>query len=238
MIKAACKTITGKEAGMEEACEAMSGKQSVNSDSDVYLPLVTGGGDGAVVTYLGLDKSAVPAEPVTDLSICSKDWETSALPAPIKMEIAVPTNNWDPSQPLVAHGPSGPIRVRLPQDAVPGTSMICKLAPKPEYRIRVPPGAKPGWVIRFQKQNGEEVAVGVPPNAQPGETFDVTPPALMVRVPDNAKPGDYVAFKQETVRQNGTRIVEVFRARVPDHCVPWDHFSALLPPPPGPTRPE
>lgn len=227
---------------MEEACEALSGRQQVGGDTDVYLPLVTGGANGgAVVTYLGLDQSAAQAELISDSQVSSTDWQSTAMPAPIMMEIDVPNGNWDREKPFMARGPGGPIRVHLPPDARPGTKVTCKLAPKPEFRVQVPPGAKPGWIIKFQKANGEEVAVGVPPGLQPGDTFDVTPPALMVRVPENAKPGDGVVFTQITgIRKDGTGgRREVFRARVPEGCQPLDHFSALLPAPPQvPPRPE
>lgn len=216
---------------MEEACKALSGKQQVNDDSEAQVPLVSGDSGGSVVTYLGLDPTSVPAEPVVDFAAASREQETSAMPAPVKMEIAVPTSNWDRSKPFVAHGPSGPINVHLPQDAVPGSKLICKLAPKPEYRIRVPPEARPGGTIRIPKKNGEEIDVVVPPGLQPGDTFDVFPPAVMVRVPDNAKPGDYVVFRKEG---SGSK-KELFRARIPEGCQPWDHFSAILPPP---GRPE
>jgi len=226
---------------MEEACEALSGKQQVGEkDSEVYQGLLTGDAD-AMVTYLGEDASAVPAEPVTDLAVCAQDIETTAMPAPVRMEIAVPTGNWDKDKPFVARGPSGPINVRLPQDATPGSAVLVKLSPKPEYRFKVPPGGKPGSFIKFQKQSGEEVAITVPKGLQPGDTFDVTPPALMVRVPDNAKAGDYVTFFQLSgLRKDGSGgRKEIYRARVPEGCVPWDHFSAILPPPPqGMFRPE
>jgi len=239
MIKTTCRTVTTNRAGMDEAS---SGKKSYDADSDVHLPLVIGEeGEGEVVTYLGEDKNSVPAEPVIDLASCNKDWPTSALPAPVRMEIAIPTGNWDAGQPIVAHGPGGAIRVHLPPDAEPGTTLMCKIAPSPEYRIRVPLGAKPGSLIRFRKQDGEEVAVGVPPGVQRGETFDVVPPALIVRVPDQAKPGDYVMFSQVSgARKDGKGgRRRFFRSRVPNGCQPLDHFCALLPPPPqGSARAE
>lgn len=236
MMKVACKALTGKQNPVEEACQALSGKQSAD-DEDIYLPLVTGGGGavdgGAWVKYLGQDPLAVPAEPVTGFSGGKASFEAVAMPAPVVMDIAVPTNNWEPGQVFMAQGPSGPIRVHLPAEAQPGSTARVRLAPRPEYRIQVPVGATAGYQVRFKNLSGEEVAVSVPPGLQAGDTFDVTPPALMIRVPEKASPGDLVIFSHtfQSAKGGAGGKTEFFRACIPENVQACDHFAAVLPPP-------
>mmetsp|Transcript_42067 Transcript_42067/g.122042 ORF Transcript_42067/g.122042 Transcript_42067/m.122042 type:complete len:248 (+) Transcript_42067:90-833(+) len=241
MMKLACRALTAGAKGqkMDEACQALSGKHGLD-DKDVYLPLVTGNNPeangGAVVKYLGQDPSAVEAELVTGLIRSMGDIEAVAIPAPVMIEIQVPSGNHQPGEPLFINGPDGPIRVHLPRDAAPGSSLRIKIAPRPEYRIEVPPGAGPGWLVRFSNQDGVEVAVPVPPGLQTGDFCEVSPPALMVRVPEQAKPGDFVFFKRRApldspTKGGATSVMEFYRAQVPEGCQPCDFFSAIIPKP-------
>jgi len=203
-------------------------------DSDAYLPLVTSeeqSNVGAGVLYLGPDPFAVLAEAIVASEAQAAGVQAWALPAPVMIQIGVPSGNWDKEQGIIAKGPGGAIRVKLPQDAVPGSMVTCKLGPKPEYRIQVPPGASQGYVIRFLKANMEDVTVQVPQGLQPGDSFDVTPPALVVRTPETAKAGDYVVISQIVRGMDGPPKEDFFKVCVPDGVQPMEHFAALLPGP-------
>mmetsp|Transcript_11774 Transcript_11774/g.42104 ORF Transcript_11774/g.42104 Transcript_11774/m.42104 type:complete len:152 (-) Transcript_11774:146-601(-) len=140
---------------------------------------------------------------------------------------------WAPGMPFRAYGPQGPICLQVPPDATPGTMLRYQLAPKPEYRIEVPPGAGPGSVMTFKKRNGEECQVVVPQEVDAGETFEVTPPSLMVRVPENATPGDFVRFSRAVCPEDDGKAsrIEFFRSPIPAGILPCMYFAARLPPP-------
>lgn len=233
MLKVACKALSGKQPVMDEACQALSGKQGVD-DKDVYLPLVTSEnpspGNGAFVRHLGPDQCATPAEIVTDFVQSCKDVEATAMPAPLVLEVQLPSQNWESGAVMRVQGPAGFIRVPLPDVGTPGATVQVRIAPKPEYRVQVPPGSAPGWVVKFQKDSGEEVAVTVPEGLQPGDSFDVTPPAMMVRVPEQVQAGDSIIFKHQVPQKDGTKVTAAFfRATVPAGCQTGDFFAAIMP---------
>merc|ERR1719471_1851813 len=100
--------------------------------------------------------------------------------------------------------------------------------------------AGPGWTIKFRANGGDEVQVLVPPGFSSGDTFEVTPPALMVEVPEGAQPGDFVKFIHAVRADGDTRsgMTECFRAVVPDGLAPKQYFVALIPPPGQQAAPE
>merc|ERR1719203_600213 len=130
-------------------------------------------------------------------------------------------------------GPGGPVVLKLPPDAQPGGSARFAINVKPRYLVEVPQKAGPGWTIRFRANGCEEVQVLVPPGLSPGDTFEVTPPALMVEVPEQAQPGEFVKFIHAVSADGDTRagLTECFRVMVPEGVRPKQHFVALIPPP-------
>jgi len=143
--------------------------------------------------------------------------ETFALPAPIEIEVDMPPGLMDPVQSfqclpefMVAHD-------------VPGERRRLRLAPRPEFRVEAPPEARPGSMVRFRDDSGKEVRVLVPEGIEPGDTFEVTPPTLMVRVPEAAEPGDIVKFIHPGCPE------EAYWARVPKGVPPCAYFPARLP---------
>mmetsp|Transcript_98034 Transcript_98034/g.282780 ORF Transcript_98034/g.282780 Transcript_98034/m.282780 type:complete len:216 (-) Transcript_98034:206-853(-) len=188
--------------------------------------------DSSFVCYIGEDSGAVDAERVGDNS---KDEcleaHASALDPPLNIAVDLPSGRWQPGQSFCVQGPQGPICLQIPVDAVPGGRLVYKIAPRPEFRVEVPPGAGPGWVMTFQRDDGGACVVTVPAGLQPGDTFEVTPPALMVRVPETAQPGDFVRFCRMVSQENDHKAgsTEFFRARVPEGLKPCMYFAARLP---------
>jgi len=225
-LRLACQAMSGKGHGLEEACKAAA----LREVGEVTVPVGDANGAGAFVTDLGIDPQAAEAEHVSES--CPNAWEARALSPPLMFEVAVPVDS-RPGQQVKAMGPSGPVHLQLPPDAVPGGTARFAMKPKPRYLVEVPQKAGPGWTIKFRANGGDEVQVLVPPGFSSGDTFEVTPPALMVEVPEVAQPGDFVKFVH-TVRADGdTRsgVTECFRAMVPQGLKPKQYFVALIPPP-------
>lgn len=192
--------------------------------------------DDTFVCYIGDGHGAVDAERVMGGDASAEqglEVHAHAVDRPFSIEVELPTAHWLPGQSFSVQGPQGPICLQFPADAVPGSRMTYKIAPRPEFRVEVPPGTGPGWVMTFQKDDGGACRVTVPAGLQPGDTFEVTPPAMMVRVPESARPGDVVRFTRTPARseldlQAGGR-TEVFRARIPEGFGPCTYFAARLP---------
>lgn len=232
-LKVACQAMSGKGHGIEEACKAAALKEV----GDVTLPVGDAQGAGAFVTDLGSDSRAVQAERVSES--CQNAREAHARRPPLVFDVAVPLSA-QPGQEVKAMGPAGPVVLRLQADAVPGGSVRFAMKPKPRYLVEVPKNAGSGWTIRFQVNGGEEVQVLVPPGVSPGDTFEVTPPALLVQVPEDSKPGDFVKFIHAVSEDGDTCSgrTECFRAVVPDGLAPKQYFVALIPPPGQQAAPE
>mmetsp|Transcript_3949 Transcript_3949/g.9602 ORF Transcript_3949/g.9602 Transcript_3949/m.9602 type:complete len:248 (+) Transcript_3949:86-829(+) len=197
--------------------------------------------EDSLVCYIGEDSGAVDAERVGGVANVRSqedrlDLQAHAVDPPVNIEIELAQGDcWQPGQPFRAWGPQGPICLEVPPDALPGSRLRYRLAPRPEYRVEVPPGAGPGWVVQFKKGNGEACQVVVPAGVLAGDTFEVTPPSLMVRIPENAQPGDFVRFSRTVCPEHSQKAsrIEFFRARVPEGLRPCMYFTARLPPPSG-----
>jgi len=230
-VKLACQAVSGKQnpldLDLEEACKAAAMREV----GEVTLEVGDLSGARPFITDLGVDPKSSEAEHVPES--CQNAIETRAVASPLMFEVAVP-NGSRPGETVKANGPGGPIVLQLPPDAKPGGSLRYAMKPKPRYLVEVPPKAGPGWTIRFQANGGDEVMVPVPPGKNPGDTFEVTPPALMVEVPERAQPGDYVKFNHIVDITGNTRggMTECFRAIVPEGVMPKQFFVAHIPPPP------
>jgi len=139
------------------------------------------------------------------------------------------SKDYKPGACFTVQGPFGPIRVEPPANAQPGMLLRYRLAPKPAFRIRVHAGAKAGDAVKFNREDGIEVSVQVPTGSQPGDTFDVTPPALMVKVPEGAVAGDHLVFPG--CRGSDEQPIEWFRVRMPIGLEPNRYIAARLPGP-------
>mmetsp|Transcript_105009 Transcript_105009/g.321775 ORF Transcript_105009/g.321775 Transcript_105009/m.321775 type:complete len:239 (-) Transcript_105009:149-865(-) len=192
--------------------------------------------DNSFVCYIGDDSGTADAERVGAPAHCAKggrcEAQAHAVSPPLNIQVDLPRGHCLPGQPILVHGPQGPVCLRVPPGATPGARLTFQIAPRPEFRVEVPPGAGPGWVMTFHKDDGGECRATVPPGLQPGDTFEVTPPALMVRVPEDAQPGDFVRFSRACdlgATTEGPSSTELFRARIPEGLQPCMYFAARLP---------
>jgi hypothetical protein len=139
-------------------------------------------------------------------------------------------NTFQPGRPFTVIGPLGPVTVEPPEYALPGMSLRYRLAPRPAHRLHVPAGSSAGDELTFQRpEDGVEVSVFVPEGLFPGDTFDITPPALMVKVPTDTEGGDLVVFSGPPATDGHPQ--EWFWARVPQGMAPNQYMTARLPRP-------
>lgn len=150
--------------------------------------------------------------------------EALATP-PMEFAVTLPQDH-QPGHKLRVPGPHGTMDIVPPILNQPGDTVRYRLAPNPEFQIEVPPGASPGSPVRFERADGVEICVTVPDGLRPGDTFEVTPPVLMVQVPANAVSCDQVIF-----RHGAGQCVEWYRAQVPAGLTSGSYFAARLPPP-------
>jgi len=153
--------------------------------------------------------------------------ETEALVAePGIVEAKVP-QDFVPGMVITAYGPFGEHQVKPHPDEVPGSTLCYTLKPLPEFVVTVPPGMKNGHAIKIDREDGRPISVKIPGGCRPGESFEVTPPAMMVRVPKGVNPGDYVVFRtEETVwwrvqvpEKETLKLERFFAARLPEDQV-------------------
>jgi len=217
---------------MDSAPGAISMKQFLTPQLQAARDPVDLFEEEAQACYIGDELGVTDAERVQPLGGCGPyadlgwpELETNALSPPIEIEVDLPPPGlWGPGQALHCAGPHGPVSLQLPAHASPGERLCFKLAPRPEYRVEVPPDVHAGCIVRFQKENGEELRVAVPKGLDPGDTFEVSPPSVMVRVPEAAQPGDIVKFASPS-----HSCQEAYRARVPEGVPPCAYFTARLP---------
>jgi len=190
---------------------------------DAKLPLMND--SDSLVQHLMPDPFTVDAE-----SLAEGPRGEMLAPATLPIEFAATLSpNFKPGEAFTIQGPLGPIKVNPPDDAEPGMTLKYRLAPRPDFRVQVPQGARPGSEVKFQRHDGVEVSVLVPEGLAPGETFDVTPPSLMVKVPDGASAGDILAFQ---LPPTGPQVPpQWFRGPVPEGLEAGKYFTARLPMP-------
>mmetsp|Transcript_42746 Transcript_42746/g.118016 ORF Transcript_42746/g.118016 Transcript_42746/m.118016 type:complete len:199 (+) Transcript_42746:120-716(+) len=141
----------------------------------------------------------------------------SALPQ--ELSFVVPDDH-EPGGLVCVSGPHGPLLMPVPRGVGPGERAVVRLGPKDSHTLTVPDGFRSGDVIDFEGPAGERLQVTVPPGRLPGDTFEVTPPTLMVQVPLGAAPGDKVVF----AAPDGCDLT----ATVPGGTAEGSYFAALL----------
>jgi len=188
----------------------------------------------ALVEHLPPDPSVVDAElldgpPSQLLAGDGRTLRQASATPPCEFCAHLP-NTFQPGRPFTVIGPLGPVTVNPPEYALPGMSLRYRLAPKPAHRLKVPAGRRAGDELTFRRpEDGVELSALVPEGLLPGDTFDITPPALMVKVPEDAEAGDLVVFC-EPPPANG-RPQEWFRARIPKGVAANQYMTARLPRP-------
>mmetsp|Transcript_41953 Transcript_41953/g.110847 ORF Transcript_41953/g.110847 Transcript_41953/m.110847 type:complete len:264 (-) Transcript_41953:86-877(-) len=128
---------------------------------------------------------------------------------------------------LMAMGPCGQIEVVPHPDERPGSKLEYPLKPNAEFVIEVPPGKQVGDEMKFARDDGTTISVKVPVGCKPGDTFQVTPPCLMVRLPRGAKPGDTLVFRStetdwwraQIPKQDCLKLNKFFFARLPEDSI-------------------
>jgi len=181
----------------------------------------------STVEHLPRDPCSVEAERVENVGASAGELKAIATP-PCEFTAHLP-ESYKPGEPLIVQGPLGMIKMEAPPVAQPGASLRFQLAAKPSHRIRVPANGRPGDEAKFVRKDGVEVTVTVPPGVGPGETFNVSPPALMVKVPEGASPGTTVIFPGPCGPDGEPQ--EWFRAEVPEGLGKKEYFTACLPMP-------
>mmetsp|Transcript_76241 Transcript_76241/g.176924 ORF Transcript_76241/g.176924 Transcript_76241/m.176924 type:complete len:247 (+) Transcript_76241:80-820(+) len=189
---------------------------------DASVPLMESSDN--LVQHLNNDPFTVDAERV-DGEMGGELRAQATLPCEFAATLS---DNFTAGTNFTVQGPLGPIRVEPPPDAKPGMTLRYRLAPKPDFRVQVPPGGKPGSPVTFKRADGVEISVVVPEGYGPGDSFDVTPPALMVKVPEGASQGDFVVFPDPS---SPPQAPDWFRAQVPSGLQPNQFMTARLPAP-------
>jgi len=133
-----------------------------------------------------------------------------------------------PGEPITVQGPLGPITVEPPPKAEAGMSLRYQLVPRPDFRVQVPPNTQPGTEVRFDRGDGIEISAMVPESLHYGNTFEITPPALMVKAPDGAVAGMQIAFRSCSELEE---TAEWFGLTLPEGCQPGRYVTAKLPHP-------
>jgi len=198
------------------------GRQSVNADSDSETEAPLNQNFEEMVQMLPGARSTVNSTLVKK----AEQGELQALACPpLEFTVKLP-KDYASGEPIRAKGPHGIISFNK-QDAKPGETYSFKIAAPPDVRITVPKDYKKGSSLVFDRADGVRISVAVPCGLGPGQTFDVTPPVLMVKVPEGAKAGDPVVFRDEqTFGQYG----QWLRATVPNNVHSVGYFAARLPP--------
>jgi len=156
-----------------------------------------------------------------------KKGEIEALATyPVNLEVQLPAD-YESGAPVRVQGPHGLIEAEAPADAKPGARLQYRLAPMPDFQVVVPKGGRPGTEVKYKRADGVEISVVVPKGLKAGDSFNITPPALMVQVPPGATAGDAVVFKDPRADDDS----EWCRARVPGGLGPGAYFAVRLPPP-------
>jgi len=118
---------------------------------------------------------------------------------------------------ICVRGPHGPLHVQLPVEAKPGQKCTVRLAAPWQHQVVVPKGAKPGSRVTFHGPKNEQLEAVVPQGKRPGETFNVSPPVVMLPVPLGALPGDHLSF----VTPKGQQM----NAPIPKDVGPGQYFA-------------
>jgi len=235
-----CKSATDQpalqaEGGPEEGAEveaAPQGHSAPEEQQPAHANVSSASPSQNIVQHLSSDAFTVDAEYLdgagTHGQTTGELWKAQATP-PCEFSATL-SQSFKPGEPFMVQGPLGPIRVEPPPEAQPGMSLLYRLAPRPDFRVQVPPGARPGSQMKFVRSDGVEVIVQVPAGVSPGDSFDVTPPALMVKVPEGAGPGAYMIFKNPCDSEES----EWYRVRVPEGAQPGNFLTARLPAPKQP----
>jgi len=174
---------------------------------------------------------------VHELECCDSavDWEYVREPGNTPQALVTPPvtitawlpQDHKPGSKLTVQGPHGPLVVTPPLFALAGSRLRFKLRAPPEFIIQVPPGHRSGSTFKFTRPDGVEVSVQVPKNLRPGDSFEASPPALLIRVPDGVSAGSAVVFQLPGHEANST--ARWCRTEVPKGSEPGDYFAICLP---------
>merc|ERR1712129_9592 len=180
------------------------------------------------VHALPRDPLAVEAEYLGGPGFGQQTDKLKTLATPPLEFCATLSDNFKAGESITVQGPLGPITVEPPPEAEAGMSLRYQLVPRPEFKVHVPPNAQPGTEVRFDCGDGVEINAMVPNCLQDGDTFEVTPPALMVKVPDNGVAGMQIAFRSCSELEESA---EWFGLTLPEGCQPGKYVTAKLPHP-------
>lgn len=199
--------------------ESGSDDESSVGENSCHSPLCQSPLGDFVVSLPGLETTVDSKHALgPDLNVEDKKFKTVATRA-VEYQIAVP-EDYKPGQTVPVPGPHGTVEVQLPPAAEPGKTVTLRQSPPADLRITVPPNIKAGQTM-YLENSGGKIAVEVPQGLKSGDTFDITPPAVMVRVPERAVTGDVVVFQVDG---------QWLRAKIPA-TTQFGHFAARLPKP-------
>jgi hypothetical protein len=126
-----------------------------------------------------------------------------------------------PGRNVCLRGPHGePIRVMMPDGAVPGEPSSVYLGPRLRLQVVVPPDTAPGMTVWFESE-GDMLHTVVPPGKKPGDTLEIVPPVILIQVPQGVKGGDEVMFRTPEGTMAVTEVPEGYFA---------GHYFATMPP--------
>lgn len=112
---------------------------------------------------------------------------------PLELNFVVPEGK-APGDEVMLAGPHGLLRVLVPPGTKPGDPAVARIGPSSGFKATVPEGAQPGNMVLFELPSGDRIQAPVPVGKKPGDTFEMSPPVIMVQVPEGAAPGDEVVF--------------------------------------------
>eukprot|EP00931_Biecheleriopsis_adriatica_P048761 TRINITY_DN28172_c0_g1_i3.p1 TRINITY_DN28172_c0_g1~~TRINITY_DN28172_c0_g1_i3.p1 ORF type:complete len:585 (-),score=121.45 TRINITY_DN28172_c0_g1_i3:172-1926(-) len=155
------------------------------------------------------------------------DEKIAVATPPLELPVRIP-EGFKRGATIRVAGPHGTIALTPPGHLEPGDNLAYKLQPEPDFQVTVPPGMKPGSCMQFKKRgDGVVVRVTVPEGLQPMDSFNATPPVLMVRVPEAVRPGSPVVFRDPSNELGAGDMW--FQAVVPQRIRRDGYFAARLP---------
>jgi len=210
--------LVGKDEATAAAFEERRQHETQNHENGTMASL--GAAAGRLRSFLPRFNSVVSVSEAQPGDVVSPAGEPRALKAaaclPQVIRLTVPSDS-RPGALINVGGPSGVLRVKVPDDATPGKPCTVAIRPSSDYAVdvTVPSYSKPGDPVFVTTPDGRQVhskasppgeSVGgpclllnavhaqVPEDKGPGDTFQAFPDLMMVQVPQGVRDGDTLSF--------------------------------------------
>mmetsp|Transcript_13996 Transcript_13996/g.25867 ORF Transcript_13996/g.25867 Transcript_13996/m.25867 type:complete len:250 (-) Transcript_13996:98-847(-) len=189
--------LVGKDEATAAAFEERRQHETQNHENGTMASL--GAAAGRLRSFLPRFNSVVSVSEAQPGDVVSPAGEPRALKAaaclPQVIRLTVPSDS-RPGALINVGGPSGVLRVKVPDDATPGKPCTVAIRPSSDYAVdvTVPSYSKPGDPVFVTTPDGRQVHSKVPEDKGPGDTFQAFPDLMMVQVPQGVRDGDTLSF--------------------------------------------